>query len=66
MERVAAGKTPEGQPGALERAVSTDRLESVLGARRVKSAARRQERREDALVAANQQGEKPAGRIGEP
>jgi hypothetical protein len=32
----------------------------------MKSAARRQERREDALVAANQEGEKPAGPFGEP
>jgi hypothetical protein len=32
MERVAAGETPDGQPGTLERAVSAYCFESILGA----------------------------------
>ena len=57
IEGVTTSEAARRQPAALEGAVPGNRLECVLGTGRVKSAARREQRREQALVSANQQGE---------
>jgi hypothetical protein len=59
---MAAGQPPRGQPASPHRAMAGHRLERVLGARRVKAAARREERGDRHLVAANQRGEESAGK----
>ena len=60
---MTADETASGQPGALEGAVPGDRLECVLGAGRGKPAARRQRRRNAALVTADEQSESAAGHL---
>ena len=63
MKRMAANQTAHRQPGALERTVAGDRLESVLGAGRGEAATRRQPGRDSSLVSANEQGERAAGQL---
>ena len=64
MERMTPGEPTGGQPAAPEGAVPGDRFECVLGAGRMKPAARRQRRRDEALVAADQRGEETTGNAG--
>jgi hypothetical protein len=52
---MTADETASGQPGALERAVTGDCFEGVLGAGRVEPAARRERGRNAPLVSADQQ-----------
>src|SRR3954453_2820848 len=61
MERMAAGQPARGEPASFEGAVPRQGLQRVLGARRMESAARRKERRENGLVPADQGGEKGGG-----
>src|SRR5688572_11531569 len=65
MERMAASQPPRSEPAAAQRPVAGDRLEGVLGAGRMKAAARREERRDRHLVAADQRGEAPPGNLDE-
>src|SRR5690349_3354116 len=63
MERMTPGEPTGRQPAALEGAVPGNRLERILGARRMEPAARRQRGGEKPLIAANQRGEEPAGEL---
>jgi len=60
MKWMTADQTASGQPGTLEGAVPGDRLECVLGAGWGEPAARRQRRRNAALVTADEQSEHAA------
>ncbi len=58
---MTADETASGQPGALECAVTRDRLEGILGARRGKSATRWQRGRNYQLITADERSEEPSG-----
>jgi len=55
MERMAAKDPPEGEPSALENAVSLDRLDGVGGACRIEAAASGQQRGDPPLVDPDQE-----------
>ena len=63
---MAAGQPPRREPAAAQRTVAGNRFERVLRAGRMKPAARREEWRDRHLVASNQRGETPLGKLDEP
>ena len=65
MKRMTADESASGQPGALECAMTGDRLECVLGAGWGEPAARRQRGRNGPLVTVDEQRENAAWHLKE-